>query len=128
MNFSGKEGRPNIRPLTRPGIEPGTSGLGGRDLNHCANPSATNICFPCALSFSSIPLDPVLFHPSIPLHPLLQFHSSICLHPSLLFQWLIPLHPHFQLHHSIPCTSSSIPHFHSPATTPSFPLVNSPTP
>ena len=40
MNFSGKEGHPNIQPSTRPGIEPGTSGLGGRDLNHCANPSA----------------------------------------------------------------------------------------
>ena len=36
MNFSGKEGHPNIQPSTRPGIEPGTSGLGGRDLNHCA--------------------------------------------------------------------------------------------
>ena len=33
MNFSGKEGHPIIQPLTRPGIEPGTSGLGGRDLN-----------------------------------------------------------------------------------------------
>ena len=40
MNFSGKEGHPNVQPSTRPGIEPGTSGLGGRDLNHCANPSA----------------------------------------------------------------------------------------
>ena len=40
VNFSGKEGHPNIQPLTRPGIEPGTSGLGDRDLNHCANPSA----------------------------------------------------------------------------------------
>ena len=40
VNFSGKEGHPNIQPSTRPGIEPGTSGLGGRDLNHCANPSA----------------------------------------------------------------------------------------
>ena len=39
MNFSGKEGHPNIQPSTRPGIEPGTSGLGGRDLNHCANPN-----------------------------------------------------------------------------------------
>ena len=43
MNFSGKEGHPNIQPSTRPGIEPGTSGLGGRDLNHCANPSAKEI-------------------------------------------------------------------------------------
>ena len=42
MSFSGKEGHPNIQPSTRPGIEPGTSGLGGRDLNHCANPSAPN--------------------------------------------------------------------------------------
>ena len=40
MNFSGKEGHPNIQPSTRPGIEPGTSGLGGRDLNYCANSSA----------------------------------------------------------------------------------------
>ena len=40
VNFSEKEGHPNIQPSTRPGIEPGTSGLGGRDLNHCANPSA----------------------------------------------------------------------------------------
>ena len=39
MNFSGKEGHPNIQPSTRPEIELGTSGLGGRDLNHCANPS-----------------------------------------------------------------------------------------
>ena len=38
MNFSGK-GHSNIQPSTRPGIEPGTSGLGGRDLNHCAKPS-----------------------------------------------------------------------------------------
>ena len=44
MNFSGKEGHPNIQPSTRPGIEPGTSGLGGRDLNHCANPSASELC------------------------------------------------------------------------------------
>ena len=40
MNFSGKGGHPSIRPSTRPGIEPGTSGLGGRDLYRCANPSA----------------------------------------------------------------------------------------
>ena len=40
MNFSGKEGHPNIQPSTRPGTELGTSGLGSRDLNHCANPSA----------------------------------------------------------------------------------------
>ena len=40
MNFSGKGGHPNIQPSTRPGIEPGTLGLGGRDLYHCANPSA----------------------------------------------------------------------------------------
>ena len=38
--FSGKEGRPNIQPSTRTGIEPGTSGLAGRDLYHCTNPSA----------------------------------------------------------------------------------------
>ena len=29
--LSGKEGHPNIQPSTRPGIELGTSGLGGRD-------------------------------------------------------------------------------------------------
>ena len=40
MTFSRKEGHPNIHPLTRPGIGLGTSGLGGRDLNHCAKPSA----------------------------------------------------------------------------------------
>ena len=40
MNFSRKGGLPNIRPSTRPGIEPGTSGLGGTDLYHSANPSA----------------------------------------------------------------------------------------
>ena len=39
VNFSGKEGHPNIQPSTRPGIELETSGLGGKDLNHCANPS-----------------------------------------------------------------------------------------
>ena len=38
VNLSGKEGHPNIQPSTRPRIKPGTSGLGGRDLNHCANP------------------------------------------------------------------------------------------
>ena len=42
LNFSGKEGRLNIQPSTRPGIEPGTSGLGGRDLYPSANPSACN--------------------------------------------------------------------------------------
>ena len=42
---SGKEGHPNIQPSNRPGIEPGTSGLGGRDLNHCANPSAFLLLF-----------------------------------------------------------------------------------
>ena len=31
VNFNGKEGHPNIQPSTRTGIEPGTSGLGGRD-------------------------------------------------------------------------------------------------
>ena len=37
VNFSRVEGHPIIQPLTRPGIELGTSGLGGRDLNHCTN-------------------------------------------------------------------------------------------
>ena len=41
--YGGKEGHTNIQPSTRPGIEPGTSGLGGRDLNHCANPSAMHL-------------------------------------------------------------------------------------
>ena len=36
MNFSGKQGHPNIQPSTRPGIELGTLGLGDRDPN---NPS-----------------------------------------------------------------------------------------
>ena len=40
MDFSGKEGHPNIQPSTTPGIEPGTSRLEGRDLYHCANTSA----------------------------------------------------------------------------------------
>ena len=42
VNVSRKEGHPNtcIQPSTRLGIELGTSGLGDRDLNHCANPSA----------------------------------------------------------------------------------------
>ena len=40
VNFSGKEDHQNIQPSTKPRIELGTLGLGGRDLNHCANPSA----------------------------------------------------------------------------------------
>ena len=44
VNFSRKEGHPNNLPLTRPGIELETSGLGGRDLNHCPNPSAKYVC------------------------------------------------------------------------------------
>ena len=32
VNFSGKEGHPNIQPSTRLVIEPGISGQGGRDL------------------------------------------------------------------------------------------------
>ena len=32
VNFRGKDGHPNIQTSTRPGIEPETSGLGGRDL------------------------------------------------------------------------------------------------
>ena len=39
MNFSGKAGHPNIQPSTRLRIKLGTSGLAGKDLNHCANPS-----------------------------------------------------------------------------------------
>ena len=38
VNFSAKEGHPNIQPSTRPGIELGTSGLGGRDLNTVPTP------------------------------------------------------------------------------------------
>ena len=51
VNFSGKEGHPNIQPSIRPGIELGTSGLGGRDLNHCANPSAINVLVPRYIIF-----------------------------------------------------------------------------
>ena len=43
VDFRGKgAGHPNtcIQPSTMPGNQPGTSGLGGRDLYHCANPSA----------------------------------------------------------------------------------------
>ena len=43
VNFIGKEGHPNIQPSTRPGIEPGTSGLGGRNLNHCTNSSGVAV-------------------------------------------------------------------------------------
>ena len=49
MNFSGKEGHPNIQPSTRPGIEPGTLGLGDRDFNHCAKSSNP---LPCSRSQS----------------------------------------------------------------------------
>ena len=38
MNFSGKEGHPNIQPSTRTGIQPGTSALGGRDLTTAPTP------------------------------------------------------------------------------------------
>ena len=39
------EGRPNIQPSTRPGVELGISGLGGIDLNHCANPSPPGMIY-----------------------------------------------------------------------------------
>ena len=42
VNFSGKEGHPNIQPSTRPGIKPGTSGLGGRDLTTAPTPPLYN--------------------------------------------------------------------------------------
>ena len=35
VNLRGKGGHPNIQPSTRPGIVPGTSRLGVRDLYHC---------------------------------------------------------------------------------------------
>ena len=38
VNFSGKEGHTDIQPLTMPGIEPGTIGLGGRDLTTVPTP------------------------------------------------------------------------------------------
>ena len=71
MNFSGKEGQPNIQPSTRPGIEPGTSGLGGRDLNHCANPSAlrmsaSNILTKVLNRIVSIGRTVVIFHSNEP--------------------------------------------------------------
>ena len=40
VNFSGKEGHPNIQTSTRPGIKPGTSGLGGKDLITAPTPTA----------------------------------------------------------------------------------------
>ena len=43
VKFSVKKVHPNIQPLTKPGIERGTLGMGGRDLNHCANPSAIRL-------------------------------------------------------------------------------------
>ena len=43
MNYSGKEGHRNIQCSIRPGIEPEILGLGGRDLHHCANPSAVRV-------------------------------------------------------------------------------------
>ena len=38
VNFSGKEGHSNIQLSTRPGIESGTSELGGRDLTTAPTP------------------------------------------------------------------------------------------
>ena len=39
LTLVGKKVTQIFKPSTRPGIELGTWGLGGRDLNHCANPS-----------------------------------------------------------------------------------------
>ena len=78
VNFSGKEGRPNIQPLTRTGIEPGTSGLGGRDLYHCANPSATKCIhklLPVSLLFISTEQG-LLLKRVITLHPLEQIMAK----------------------------------------------------
>ena len=38
VNLSGKEGHTDIQPLMRPGIEPGTFRLGGRDLTTAPTP------------------------------------------------------------------------------------------
>ena len=58
MNFSGKEGHPNIQPSTRPGIEPGTSGLGGRDLNPSAPPlHCTSVLAPYNFSAEAGPTE-----------------------------------------------------------------------
>ena len=38
MNLSGKEGNTDIQLLTRPGIEPGTFGFGGRDPTTAPTP------------------------------------------------------------------------------------------
>ena len=43
MNFSGKEGHSNNQPSIRPGIDPGTSGLGGRDLTTAPTPPLWSI-------------------------------------------------------------------------------------
>ena len=40
VNFSGKGGHPNIQTSTEPGIEPGTSGLGGTDLATALTPAS----------------------------------------------------------------------------------------
>ena len=56
MNFSRKEGHPNIQPSTRPGIETGTSGLGGRDVNHCTNLSAFLYLLSVCLKYISFSL------------------------------------------------------------------------
>ena len=42
MNFSGKDSHPNIQPSARPGIERGTSGLGGRDFTTAPTPPPYN--------------------------------------------------------------------------------------
>ena len=54
VNFSGKKVTHwNIQPSTRSGIEPGTSGLGGRDLTTATTPSLLLMCK--SISAASIP-------------------------------------------------------------------------
>ena len=43
--FSGKEGHPNIQSSTRPGVEPGTSGLGDRDLTTVPTPPLLHMLY-----------------------------------------------------------------------------------
>ena len=43
VNLSGKEGHTDIQPSTRSGTEPGTFGLGGRDLNPAPTPPLSTV-------------------------------------------------------------------------------------
>ena len=54
MNFSGKEGHPNIQPSTRPRVEPGTSGFGGRDLTTGPTPPLYSLILENVLCLSLV--------------------------------------------------------------------------